>query len=392
VERSSQSIDPSVAVDEEETMDRRKLTARASAALGGCVLSALIAEVVLRIHNPIPLPVRGKSIVLPVKKRFRARNVSNSKLDPVLAWSSNNLGFRGPDLPADFDRRLSIIAVGGSTTECRLLSDDKTWCAALARILDRHFEGVWLDNAGMDGHSTFGHSILLDQVVLDLHPKYVLFLVGVNDVGRADLSELDQSTDPLRQSFAMRAVERSELLSTLLVLYRTAKAADLGLLHLPELDPRTALRSDETEAQSEAFLAEHRSRYLAPYEARLRHLVSRTREGGIEPVLITQPALYGDAIDPTTSVDLAPLDFYGRRASTAWKVLELYNDVTRRVASEAGVLLVELARRMPKDSGLFYDWVHYTNAGSEKVAEIVADDLVPFLAARGAPAAGAGPP
>jgi len=158
----------------------------------------------------------------------------------------------------------------------------------------------------------------------------------------------------------------------------------------PEL--RTALRSDETEAQSDAFLAEHRSRYLAPYEARLRHLASRTREGGIEPVLITQPALYGDAIDPTTGVDLAPLDFYGRRASTAWKVLELYHDVTRRVASDTGVLLVDFARRMPKDSGLFYDWVHYTNAGAEKVAEIVADDLVPFLAAREAPAASPGPP
>ena len=37
---------------------------------------------------------------------------------------------------------------------------------------------------------------------------------------------------------------------------------------------------------------------------------------------------------------------------------------------------------MPKDSRYFYDVCHYTNEGSKKVAEILADEIVPFLRTR----------
>jgi len=65
-----------------------------------------------------------------------------------------------------------------------------------------------------------------------------------------------------------------------------------------------------------------------------------------------------------------------------WRLLELYNDVTRRVAVAQGLLLIDLARELPKDSRLFYDFLHFTNEGAAKVAEIVAQHLVPRLRER----------
>jgi hypothetical protein len=61
-----------------------------------------------------------------------------------------------------------------------------------------------------------------------------------------------------------------------------------------------------------------------------------TRANGITAVWITQPALFGDTIDPTTGVDLAMAKVNGRgNGHLEWRLLEMNNDVLRRVASEA---------------------------------------------------------
>ena len=67
-------------------------------------------------------------------------------------------------------------------------------------------------------------------------------------------------------------------------------------------------------------------------------------------------------------------------ATLGWEVLELYNDVVRQRGREAGVLVIDLAREMPKNSAYYYDLMHYTNAGAALVADIVAAQLTPFLA------------
>lgn len=63
----------------------------------------------------------------------------------------NSIGLRGPDPPLDFAGALSIVAVGGSTTECVVIIEGKTWPVALAAALQEPFRDVWVDNAGIDG-------------------------------------------------------------------------------------------------------------------------------------------------------------------------------------------------------------------------------------------------
>jgi len=131
----------------------------------------------------------------------------------------------------------------------------------------------------------------------------------------------------------------------------------------------------------------HEQRYLPGYRQRVERLVAACRASGIEPVLITQPALYGEGLDDVTGVDLAKVTVdndpeHLLNGSLAWRVLELYNDTTRAVAGEQGVFLVDLARRLPKSSRYFYDFVHFTADGAEAVGGFIAQDLCPFLASR----------
>ena len=39
--------------------------------------------------------------------------------------------------------------------------DSKTWTDVLSKNLDSAFDNLWMNNAGIDGHSTFGHIILI---------------------------------------------------------------------------------------------------------------------------------------------------------------------------------------------------------------------------------------
>ena len=48
----------------------------------------------------------------------------------------------------DFERHITIIAVGGSTTEVRNLTDDASWSEVLGRELSKEFDGIWVNNAG----------------------------------------------------------------------------------------------------------------------------------------------------------------------------------------------------------------------------------------------------
>ena len=115
------------------------------------------------------------------------------------------MGFRGEAPPKNFAKYLTIIAVGGSTTACELISDNKTWCDLLAFKLKSEIKLLWLNNAGLDGHTTYGHIVLMEDVIIKIRPKVVLFLVGANDIGleTSRIYDKEQLKKPLTGLFAI---------------------------------------------------------------------------------------------------------------------------------------------------------------------------------------------
>ena len=98
------------------------------------IVSFLVAlEIGLRIHNPFPFRVRGDHIILPAHQKYTISHTGAIKLDAVTHVTKNSLGFRGPEPPRDWSERLTILTIGGSTTECLFLSDGKTWTDQLTR-------------------------------------------------------------------------------------------------------------------------------------------------------------------------------------------------------------------------------------------------------------------
>ena len=117
-------------------------------------------------------------------------------------------------------------------------------------------------------------------------------------------------------------------------------------------------------------MEEHRKKYLKSYSERLIKLIKISREHDIEPIFITQPYLLGEGVDDVSGVNLANVAVRSYNGKVAWQILELYNDVLRQAGTEHQVLVIDLARELPKSSRYYYDFYHYTNEGSTLIAEI----------------------
>jgi lysophospholipase L1-like esterase len=350
----------------------------------GIVLALMVLEGLIRIFEPIEFRVRGNKLQLPVNRKWVIRADGISGLDPVIYHHTNWLGFRGENPPKNFADYLTIIAVGGSTTHCRYISEGKTWVDLLGEKLKKSFPKLWINNAGCDGQTTFGHLILMEDIIVKLRPKVVLFLVGANDQRYEDSQIHDRhllrkKNNSYLGEFIESLLARSEVHYYLINFIRYYKARKWDMLHNP-VDFMKSNYKEVTETQIEEAKEEHRKKHLKSYVIRLINLIELSRENNIEPVLITQPYLLGKGIDDRTGVDLATVDAHSSgNGKMAWEILELYNDVVRQVAQDHQVLIIDLARELPKSSRNFYDFFHYTNEGSAEIANIIYQHLNPFL-------------
>jgi lysophospholipase L1-like esterase len=350
------------------------------------IFTLLLIEMFLLIYNPFQSRVKGFKIILPVNKEITFFNNTIPKLDATIVHNKNSLGFRGAEPKHEFSKYLTIITIGGSTTECYYLSDGKTWPDRLGNKLKKDFHYLWINNAGLDGHTTFGHFFLMNEYLVKMKPKIVLLLVGQNDIGNENFSEFD--VENLKtglyfksaKGFIKSMASYSEVISTGLNIYRSLLARQRGLLHNNiKLNELNKLEISDITA-SEIITAHKQKKYLRDYQQRLRELIKISRENDIKLVFMTQPALYGDMVDDITGVDLGKIfTTAGFNGKISWEILQLYNDITRSICKEDNVLLIDLAKEMPKSSRYYYDFLHYTNDGAEKVAEITYQELAPFL-------------
>lgn len=374
-------------------------------ALVSIVIAIVALELILRVVQPFGFRIKGQSVSLPTNTSVTYRVKPTAKLDSLVTVTKNSLGFRGKEPPARFDSYLTIVTVGGSTTESIMINEGQTWTDLVGKHLSQHFSNVWINNGGLEGHSTFGHLVLLKEYLTALRPRYALFLVGTNDLALFEAREwgvLHSKTEA--RTVQEWLAEHSEIVRLYTNLQRYQASSALGLTSQEVIDFANTVASGE-EYPDYRVLGETSphynisdlvgtdsdlNEYLMAYRSRLIELITLARSNHIEPILLTQPAVYGPAIDDLTGTDLGKMAVLttngefgeGMTGTEKWWILETYNSATRQVAQEHDVHLIDLARQLPKSTRFFYDFIHFSNAGSEKVAEIVYQELCSYLASR----------
>jgi lysophospholipase L1-like esterase len=343
------------------------------------VIAAL--EIILRIYNPFAFRQKGDDVILPRNRKMQFTNEKIPVIDRTTVHTKNSLGFRGPEPPKNFSEKTSIVAVGGSATECFYLDDSKYWTKLISDELTKTDTNIWINNAGFQGHSSYGHFILIDSYIKHLKPDYILFMAGINEINRYDITDNESVSRKSNRNTLWGWLKRkSEVISLLINIRRHLMADKLFVT-----DNYTNLRDPDLKDKSfpktyidSTFKVQQP--LVEGYRKRLHRIIDTCLANNIKVILVTQPMLFGPGIDSLSGRNLetvgSPIGYNGRMI---WQLLEQYNNVSRAAATRYSLPVIDLASEMPKSSLYFYDICHFTNEGSAKVAEIVSRHLKSIL-------------
>jgi lysophospholipase L1-like esterase len=322
-------------------------------------------------------------------------------VDSAVRYQVNADGIRGRSFGPD-SAEYRILAVGGSTTECLLLNYESSWPALLEQRLARTIDGrsVWVGNVGRSAMTSREHVLHL-KYLLAQYPRIdaVVVLVGINDMLSAlrqgsrytlprPITEMEAERRDLRRAFAsLPHIEDLPVDSVTFPWYhrtalwdlaRRAKAvhqrsarldnlASDGLVGLRER--RAAGMTIDTMPSLETPLVEYRRNLMTMADiAAARH---------VRLVFSTQSFLWRNDMSSVERHDLwlgsrGPDEAYYSPRVLA-QAMGDYNAVTMEVCKMRSLDCIDAASAIPHSSAMFYDDVHFTNAGSRQMAVVVAE-------------------
>jgi lysophospholipase L1-like esterase len=335
---------------------------------GFTLLVLACLEFTLHIYNPFSSRVKNGEIILPKNTSYKITLPYYQGLDTQITHSKNSLGLRGPEI--NKSETLKIICMGGSTTECFYLNDGKDWPNILGSKIKNDFPKSWLNNAGMDGQSSFGNIQMLKQYILKLKPNYIILMCGLNDMGLEAPSNFDENKSILKKVYNFL-----EIPSTIINISRAGKAKKAGLNHqfISDISKAEKLKMDDTAVMR---CLKKEEKYLTGYKNRLGEFAKICQDNNIKLIFVAQTILFSDEEDLFTNVYLGDVKTGQINGKTRAYILKMYNKVTFDFAASMGLPFINLAARLPKDSRFFYDGYHFTNDGAEISAGIIYDEIV----------------
>lgn len=280
------------------------------------------------------------------------------------AYRRDRWGLRGEGVdPA----RISVLTVGGSTTNQLYLPEDMTWQAVMQRELAALGHKVVVGNAGIDGQSTIGHVRAMEDWfphVPGLKPKFVVFYVGINDVhadgGAVDALQHASKVKWFRQHSALWQA------GTKIAGMFTARRARLNHQRVDFAAAQWTDRPEQPDWRPEG----HRS--LEAYQDRLRRLARNAHAMGAVPVFVTQTRADFKVVDGKV---LGMVEEDGLNGLDHHRRLAAFNQATRDVCADEGLLCLDLAREVTFEPGDFYDYLHNTPQGAARIGRWLATKL-----------------
>lgn len=277
----------------------------------------------------------------------------------------NSLGFRGAEVTLDKPASTFRIAcLGGSTTfglYCR--DNDHTWPALLEQRLRATYPGrdIEVINAGVPGYTLTDSLANFQERVQPLGLDLVIVYHGPNDLSyeqrrafggdRAD-AEAD-GVWPVTQWLTEQSL-----------LFRKV----VKNIHVHWASTQGPVRHDRLPVDSVRRIGD-----------RLGKLVAACQAGGAQVVVCTVATQFRAGQPDATRRRAAGTAMYYNKHLSLGGLVDAYdriNAAVRAVGRGRGLVLADLAGAVPGDEAHFGDSVHFTDQGTAKVADCLAEAIV----------------
>ncbi|MDA9816629.1 SGNH/GDSL hydrolase family protein [Alphaproteobacteria bacterium] len=342
------------------------------------LLSSLIGliflEIVLQIYhkNDRWADIRTKAnVIRNFQFDYLINGLYESKNNSV-KYIRNQYGLRDT---CEDPKNIKVLTVGGSTTDQRYINLGSTF----QKVLQDGLKNFWepkscVSNAGVDGHSTFGHLYSFENwfpLIPDLKPKYVLLYIGINDTNLLrnnpnlgfDVNDLSSFKGILKQSYIIR------------ILYPAYKKFRYGSENasMPYLGhfPDNYKNKDYTVSKLNPLTKKLSKKNVDYFRVRLLKLINKINELGAKPICVTQPHLFSKIIN---NKKYGIKDIMGKGFSGIDFDYSL-NDLNKAMSEICRPYFINIyAKKF--EGNFFYDGIHTTPLGSKFIGKVLVDYFI----------------
>lgn len=292
-------------------------------------------------------------------------------------YSRDENGLRGQSFVQPGE--VKILTLGGSTTDQRYIDEGDTWQDVMAQQLYKKGVNAPVANAGVDGHSTYGHLLALDQWIpniKNLHPQFYLFYIGVNDLFRLQPNQYDlnlgyyfnDGLHPIRR-FMQKSATYYVFRVLNGVLAIKSKKAGHTKVNFGEINWAV----QDWDDQRLSNVKEEYAGFLSKYSERVEKLCRLTQQQGAIPIFVTQASARG--MNQGSTFEFNPhwgdASVYRRRA---------LNDSTIEACGKCeNAICIDLAKDLLFSHDDYYDVVHNNPQGARKIGLFLANRLLPHV-------------
>jgi hypothetical protein len=243
---------------------------------------------------------------------------------------------------------LQIFFIGGSTTECETVDEKFRFAYLVGRNLEKELKiNINSDNASKSGNNSL-HSInILVNKLLPYKPDIVVMMHNIND-----LSTLFYEGTYWNNNKTIAPISCA-------------------------LKNKTDLRKSDEWSNSKwqhkiLNNKKEQEKLVKQYRQNLKLFINISRAKNIMPVLMTQANRIEN--DPNFKTSR------GGEIDKVYKKLYVeFNQTIREVGKQEGILVIDLAKKIPADKKYIYDVVHLNKAGSIMAANIISNEIKNYL-------------
>jgi hypothetical protein len=263
---------------------------------------------------------------------------------------------------------ITIVFIGGSTTECRFMEEQDRFPFLAGRLIERKTgKKCNAYNQGVSGNSTMHSNDLLLNKIIPMKPDIAVLMEDINDVITLMYEGTYWNDNPSRSLIVANPETLRSLFKNLKNLLIPNLYARIGQVLNTGPDEFARIRGKKLIVNENAASEQ--------FGNSIQTFIDISRIWGIKPVLMTQHNRLTEHPDASVENQMKEVVSVGITYQELRKTFNQFNKNIREIGKKNNALVIDLDSLVPKKSNYMYDCVHLTDSGSVFVANKIADEI-----------------